>query len=197
MGDILSREDGVLAVRAARAVAEAETEDREIDVSLPGSFGRANGVFVTVSEYPSGVLRGCIGYPRALMPLSQSLPLAARGACNDPRFPRLRPDQARRCTFEVTVLTEPVPIRYGSEEELKSQIEIGRDGLAVSYRRYSAVYLPQVAPEQGWNVEEYLSNLCMKAGLQPDGWKSGALEFEKFQGESFAETSPGGEVVGR
>ena len=63
------------------------------------------------------------------------------------------------------------------------------------YRRYGAVYLPQVPVEQEWNTDEYLGNLCMKAGMQEDSWKSGALDFEKFQGEVFSEVSPGGEVV--
>lgn len=195
MAEMLSLEDGVLAVRSARAIAEAETEDRICDVDFPETFRCDRGVFVTISEYPSGILRGCIGYPQPIMQLSQSLPLAARGACNDPRFPRLRPDQAKRCTFEVTVLTEPEPIRYKSSEDLKSQIDIGKDGLIMRYRRYGAVYLPQVPVEQEWNTDEYLGNLCMKAGMQEDSWKSGALDFEKFQGEVFSEVSPGGEVV--
>ena len=36
-----------------------------------------------------------------------------------------------------------------------------------------AVYLPQVAVETGWEVEEMLSRLSRKAGLKPGAWKSG------------------------
>ena len=62
MAEMLSLEDGVLAVRSARAIAEAETEDRICDVDFPETFRCDRGVFVTISEYPSGILRGCIGY---------------------------------------------------------------------------------------------------------------------------------------
>ncbi len=194
VSEMLSPEEGILAVRSARAIAEAETEDRVLDAEFPDSFGENRGVFVTISEYPSGILRGCIGYPQPVMPLAQALPLAARGACNDPRFPRLRPEQAAKCTFEVTVLTPPEPIEYSSPEDLKSKIVLGTDGLILSYRYHRAVFLPQVPTEQGWNTEEYLGNLCMKAGIQADGWKSGVMEFEKFRGQVFSEKSPRGEV---
>jgi AMMECR1 domain-containing protein len=53
-------------------------------------------------------------------------------------------------------------------------------------RGYSAVYLPQVAPEQGWNRDEMLMHLCEKAGLSGDCWKHDA-EFYIFQAEVFGE----------
>ena len=34
--------------------------------------------------------------------------------------------------------------------------------------------LPQVPVEQGWNREEYLENLCLKAGLSTGCWQEGA-----------------------
>ena len=39
---------------------------------------------------------------------------------------------------------------------------------------HRAVYLPEVAPEQGWTKEETLSSLSMKAGMGPDDWRKGA-----------------------
>ena len=50
----------------------------------------------------------------------------------------------------------------------------------------SAVYLPQVAPQQGWNLEQTLSSLSLKAGLPPDAWKNNT-EFLVFQAEVFGE----------
>ena len=50
----------------------------------------------------------------------------------------------------------------------------------------SAVFLPQVAPEQGWNLETTLQHLSVKAGLPPDAWKDGA-SFEVFQADVFGE----------
>ena len=50
----------------------------------------------------------------------------------------------------------------------------------------SAVFLPQVAPEQGWGIEETLTNLAMKAGLPPDAWREGA-SFTVFEAIVFHE----------
>lgn len=193
---MISEEEGIAAVRAARAVSEAETEDRDAEVSLPESFGRRrSGVFVTVCEYPTGYLRGCIGYPLPPYDLAHTLVMAAKGVCFDPRFPPLKLSEAKRCTFEVTVLTEPERIVYSDTEDLKSKIQIGKDGIIARYAGRSGLFLPQVPVEQGWDIDEYLDGICMKAGLPADAWKSGALEFEKFQGECFEETEPYGKIV--
>jgi AMMECR1 domain-containing protein len=52
--------------------------------------------------------------------------------------------------------------------------------------RRSAVFLPQVAPEQGWGRDEMLEHLCFKAGLPPGSWKEGA-ELLTFQADVFNE----------
>ena len=44
------------------------------------------------------------------------------------------------------------------------------------------------------HMDEYIGNLCRKAGMPYDEWKNNGLEFEKFQAEVFGEESPGGEV---
>jgi len=65
-------------------------------------------------------------------------------------------------------------------------IVLGRDGVILSKSGRSAVFLPQVATEQGWGTPELLENLCRKAGLPPGAWKSGARLFT-FQAEVFHE----------
>jgi AMMECR1 domain-containing protein len=51
---------------------------------------------------------------------------------------------------------------------------------------HSAVFLPQVAPEQGWDVNQMLTQLSRKAGLPADAWKEGA-NFLVFQADVFGE----------
>jgi AMMECR1 domain-containing protein len=51
---------------------------------------------------------------------------------------------------------------------------------------HSAVFLPQVATEQGWHREEMLDNLCSKAGLNRDCWKMGC-QLSTFQAVVFSE----------
>jgi AMMECR1 domain-containing protein len=48
------------------------------------------------------------------------------------------------------------------------------------------VFLPQVAPEQGWDLETTLKYLSEKAGLPADAWKEGA-SFQVFQADVFGE----------
>ncbi|MBO5682303.1 MAG: AMMECR1 domain-containing protein, partial [Lentisphaeria bacterium] len=66
------------------------------------------------------------------------------------------------------------------------KIEIGRHGMTVTKNGRSAVFLPQVAPEQGWTLEQTLSQLCLKAGLRPDDFRSGAT-FTVFEAIVFSE----------
>ena len=65
-------------------------------------------------------------------------------------------------------------------------IVLGRDGIVLRKNGRSSVYLPQVAPEQGWTLEETLNHLSMKAGLPQDAWRSGA-QLLTFQAEVFSE----------
>ena len=51
------------------------------------------------------------------------------------------------------------------------------------------VFLPQVAPAQGWTLEETLTQLSLKAGLGADDWRTGAA-FQVFEAQVFREVRP-------
>ncbi len=73
------------------------------------------------------------------------------------------------------------------------EIVIGRDGVQLVRGRHRSVFLPQVAQEQRWDHRRLLTQLSLKAGLEPDGWRTG--ELFTFQAESFGESDqslPGG-----
>jgi uncharacterized protein (TIGR00296 family) len=186
--------DGAAAVRAARAIAEAEAEGAEADVSLPPGFSRPMGVFVTISEHPSRRLRGCIGYPEPVFPLGEALAMSARAACHDPRFPDLSPGEARACVFEVTLLTVPEPMDFSSPQDLLSSISVGEDGLIIEAEGRRGLLLPQVPLEFGWGAEEYLRHLSMKAGLDPRAWSRPGARIKRFRGEVYSEESPRGAI---
>ncbi|MGB8226909.1 MAG: AmmeMemoRadiSam system protein B [Sedimentisphaerales bacterium] len=136
--------------------------------------------FVTLKE--NNQLRGCIGdiFPR--QPLYKSvISNAVNAAVNDPRFYPVGKNELKDITIEISALTAPKPIASYKE------IRIGIDGVVLKKDGYSAVFLPQVAPEQKWSREEMLNNLSLKAGLPADGWKDGA-SFLVFQAEVFGET---------
>ena len=138
---------------------------------------RHSGAFVTLTE--NGRLRGCIGQIVSNRPVLDTVrEMAVSAGLHDPRFLPVTANELGKLDFEVSVLTEPTPVK-GPEE-----IVIGRDGVILAKRGRSAVFLPQVAPEQGWDVQTMLTHLSLKAGLGPDDWKSGA-SFETFRAQIF------------
>lgn len=122
-----------------------------------------------------GSLRGCIGSLAPMDPLYLSVhENAVNAALRDPRFPPVQPDELSRISVDVSVLS---PIRdIPSLDDFK----IGQMGIILEKGRYRAVYLPEVATEQGWTIEETLSSLSMKAGLPPNAWREGA-KFKVFE----------------
>jgi uncharacterized protein len=125
------------------------------------------GAFVTL--HVMRVLRGCIGIPEPAQPLGEVVRhCAAAAAFEDPRFPPVRRHELSVLTLEVSVLSEFVPVSdVGS-------IEIGRHGLVAERGGQRGLLLPQVAPEYGWSVEEFLQHTCIKAGLPAAAWQADA-----------------------
>jgi hypothetical protein len=172
----------------ARQTVRAAVRHRPLPTAeLPDGFPadsplRENrGVFVTLTERRDGQLRGCIGNILGDRPLVEGvLENAVNAALHDPRFLAVTPDEEPRLHIEISVLT-PLQSVPGPEA-----IVIGRDGVLLEKQGRRAVFLPQVAPEQGWDVPTMLRQLAMKAGLDPDGWKEGA-SFRTFQAQVFEE----------
>ena len=188
---------GAAAVRAAREVVSNEVSGATYSIPEAPEFGELRGVFVTLNTYPTGELRGCIGYPYPIMPLGVALEGAARSACHDPRFPDLRSSELDGITVEVTVLTPPEDVEFSGPADLLKKIEIGRDGLIIECRGRRGLLLPQVPVEWGWDAEEYLANLAYKAGLPPSAWMWDGARIQSFRGEVFSEPSPGAEATRR
>jgi len=122
-----------------------------------------------------GGLRGCIGSLEPVEPLYRSVHNnAVNAALRDPRFRPVQAGELARITVEVSILS-PI-LETGSMAEFK----LGQQGIILEKGRYRAVYLPEVATEQGWTVEETLASLSEKAGLPPDAWREGA-RFKVFE----------------
>ncbi len=135
--------------------------------------------FVTLKK--RGELRGCIGDIFPQRPLYKSvITNAIYAAFADRRFPQLQKEECGEIRIEISALTAPSPVASAQA------IRIGTDGMVLSKDGRSAVFLPQVAPEQGWDLETTLMHLSTKAGLAPDAWKDGA-SFQVFQAEVFGE----------
>lgn len=193
----MNEREGELAVRIARKVVEAEVLKKNPGkLDMPESFMEKRGVFVTINTYPLHELRGCIGYPEPIFPLGTALVKAAQGACYDPRFPPLGPEEVDHIVIEVTVLTPPELIE-GDRRDLPRRVVVGRDGLIAERGPFRGLLLPQVPVEWNWDAETFLCQTCMKAGLPPDCWLDPDTKIYRFQGEIFSEVEPRGRVVRR
>lgn len=139
------------------------------------------GAYVTYEK--EDMLRGCLGRLEADRPVYLSVQFAAAAAAvADSRFRPITPEELKTLTIEITLL-HPMREVDGPEE-----IRIGRHGVLMRVGADDrALYLPQVAVQQGWNLEETLANLCLKADLPEDAWQAENARFWVFEGEWFGE----------
>ncbi len=170
-----------LLLRTARETIEARLEGRTPRYEEVGEeLKQIQGAFVTLHK--NGELRGCIGMIEGRMPLIEGIKeMSLSSAFHDPRFSPLREEELPSCDLEISVLS-PLKTVTGYEE-----IEVRLHGVVLSLQNRSAVFLPQVATEQGWDRDQTLSHLCRKAGLPADAWLNPEMNFEVFTAEVFGE----------
>ncbi|MFW9830324.1 MAG: TIGR00296 family protein [Candidatus Thorarchaeota archaeon] len=214
MSKLLTLEEGTILTRFARQSIESYITNKQI-LELPDTTSKAllenRGVFVTLKKYQSGnqkdsTLRGCIG---RLQPSSNShqnsIPLleatrqaALSSAFEDPRFPPVRDEELNSILVEVSVLTIPEELQIKDRTKLHDQITIGKHGLIIEGKGWhKGLLLPQVAPEQEWNAEEFLQGCCQKAGMASDCYLNTENRILTFEAQIFAETSIRGKIIER
>jgi uncharacterized protein (TIGR00296 family) len=198
MVQVVDDETGSMLVRLARRSVELalEGEDTESLLKDLKRTGLRRGVFVKLNEYPSMELRGCVGFPKPVDDLEVLTVRAALAAAfEDPRFEPVRDlEEMARLVVEVSVLTEPELIDVEDRRALPKEVEVGRHGLIIELRNRAGLLLPQVPVEYGWDAEEFLLNLCLKAGLGPTEWLNPRARIYRFEAEVFSEERPRGPV---
>jgi AmmeMemoRadiSam system protein A len=121
-----------------------------------------------------GMLRGCIGSLQPVDSMYESVhDNAINAALRDPRFRPVTEQELPKLEVHISLLSPIVPI--ASLDEFK----VGEHGIIIEKGMYRAVYLPEVAIEQGWTKEQTLASLSEKAGMDSNAWKSGA-KFKVF-----------------
>lgn len=158
---------------AARRVPKFGVDDEKLSQHL--------GAFVTLRK--NGQLRGCIGEFEADKPLWQVVrQKVVDSAVHDPRFLPLTADELDEIKIEISVLSPKQKIRDSS------QIELGKHGVVIQKGEHSGVFLPQVAIETGWDLEEFLGQLCsQKAGLSWYCWQEKSIDLYTFTTQVFRE----------
>jgi len=199
---MLSLEDGETLVKAARTAVEHHLSGVQPEAiqHADSELSEKRGVFVTLLDHSrANSLRGCIGIPQPSRSLVEQTRIAAvEAATSDYRFEPLGLEEAKnRIVFEVTVLSALEPIWIKNPLDLRENVVVGRDGLFVDGMGSQGLLLPQVAVDEGFDSEEFLSQCCIKADLLPDAWLTGEVRVSRFQGQIFSEELPRGRVVER
>src|SRR6185436_6796016 len=103
----------------------------------------AGATFITLTR--DGRLRGCIGSLEAARPLGEDVAQNALAAAfRDPRFAPITAAEWPRCSVEVSLLSQPKPIRFADEADLLGQVKPGEDGLILQCDGRRSTFLPQV-----------------------------------------------------
>jgi AmmeMemoRadiSam system protein A len=138
------------------------------------------GAFVTLHK--GAALRGCIGRLTASGALENTVRImAGEAAFGDPRFPPLSRNEWAACTIEISALS---PLEICSDPP---SVRVGLHGLYLVHRGRSGVLLPQVPVEQGWDLDEYLDYICVKAGLPPRSYDEPGAQLYTFTAVVFGE----------
>ena len=183
----LSQEEQKLMLELARSTLQSYLEMARIPQQKDNRFlaypklGENYGVFVTLRK--KGELRGCIGSIIGSEPLYRGvIANAVHAAVEDPRFPPLAKSELQKVEIEISVMT---PLQSLADYH---GIRLGTDGVVIRDGRAQAVFLPQVATETGWTLDQFLGSLCLKAGLERDAYhRSRTMQFHVFQAKVFSE----------
>ena len=138
-------------------------------------------VFVTLRKRGNGDLRGCIGQSKPRYPLIEAVAKTAiSSAVEDTRFPSLTLDELPDLLIEINVLS---PLTPSKPEDVK----IGKHGLIINKGSKGALFLPEVAVSNGWDLHTFLEELCHKADLPEGSWNDHEVELYVFESEAWGE----------
>ncbi len=186
--EVLNDSEQELLLKIARDNIKAYLSDEyyELPNNLPKVFYEKLGVFVTLNINHN--LRGCIGYPEPVKPLIEAvLDVSIAAAFEDPRFLPLTKNEFENIDIEISVLTKPKEVKVENYKEYLDKLTVGVDGLIIEHKFNRGLLLPQVPVEQKWDIQEFLENLCYKAGLNRDAWKNKDTTIYNFQAQVFQE----------
>jgi uncharacterized protein len=162
--ELSKKEKGYLLGVAKHSILQYLEIRKKPAVKELGFFGAS---FVTLMK--NNQLRGCIGTLDAYKDLAIDVSdNAINAAFGDPRFGPVSRNELKDLNLEVSFLT-PKEIFKGKPEEFKAYINKEKCGVIIEKGWNRATFLPDV-----WkmipDVNEFLSELSFKAGLNGDGW---------------------------
>jgi hypothetical protein len=160
---------GETLLRLARAAIEAALGGPPLPPATPEAWLDAPGAcFVTLKQ--RGQLRGCIGniVPQGSL-RDAVIRNAQSSALRDPRFRPLTRAELDHTRIEISLLSAMESIPADSEAALLAALRPGIDGLLLTARGHSAVFIPSVW-DQLPDKREFLDHLRAKGHFPRDRW---------------------------
>ena len=172
----LNQEEKIALKKLAQKAIESFLKKQKIpqipNLSLP-CLSKKAGVFVTLKK--KNQLRGCMGVVAPIYPLKEALIYASlQAAFNDPRFLPVSEKELKEISLEITILG---PLKRIDDYH---KIKLKEEGVLLKQGNFQALFLPQVAVETNWSLEEFLAHLCLKAGLSYSCFKDPHTEIYVF-----------------
>ena len=184
----ISMEDKRYLLQLARSVILnhlGEKTSGPLPASSTPEFMEKRGCFVTL--HLSDRLRGCIGI---IVPIKSLIAGVKENAIHagfhDPRFSPVSLQEMEHITIDISILTKPVPLSYQNPDDLKKQLKPGVHGVILTHSYHRATFLPQVW-EQLPGTEDFLGQLCRKAGMEKTCWKDKKTAVEVYEVSVFSE----------
>jgi MEMO1 family protein len=173
-----------MAERCLKEIVRTKTDNISIskmtDVNLlPLSLRQKRGAFITVTKQNK---------PRSFfgtVPPLKSLYLivlenTGKAVLYDSKSTPVTEDEIPFLELHISVLSQLSPIKSYHD------IELGRHGIAIEKGQMHAAFLPNIAVDQGWNIEETLNNLSVMAGLSPDSWQQSECHIMVFTTQTYS-----------
>ncbi len=182
----ISKEQGGKLLKLARAVIDKQLGGgSHVPQLTDKSLLEKRGTFVTLKV--ARQLRGCIGNITPVKSIRDGISdNAFSAAFNDHRFSPLSREEFYNVHISISILSEPQKLNYRDGSDLLAKLTPNTDGVILRKGSAGATFLPQVW-EQLPDAGQFLSQLCLKAGLAADSWKETDLEILVYQVQSFEE----------
>ena len=183
MSTKLSAELRLKLLRVARQSLKNFLKNREsiqFSTEIPELLEK-RAVFITLRGRRNKDLRGCIGQSSPRYPLIEAVAKTSiSSALDDTRFPSITIDELPEIIIEINVLSSLEPAKL-------EDVEIGKHGLLVKKGSKGALFLPEVAVSNSWDLHTFFKKLCLKADLPKESWNKGGAELYVFDSEAWNE----------
>ena len=138
-------------------------------------------VFITLKKRSTGNLRGCIGQSNPRYPLIEAVAKTAiSSAVDDARFPTLKISELPDVLIKINLLSPLTPSK-------PEDVEIGKHGIMIKKGSKGALFLPEVAVSNDWDIHTFFGELCRKADLPQGSCLDREAELYVFESEAWDE----------